>query len=412
MNMPPRRVPSVSVPARSLRATRLNRPQRSDQQRLHRLFSWSGWGRGAKAIATLATLVTGLAAIGALYVTNRTLDATRQQVAISEQGQYTDRFGKAVEQLGSDKIDIRLGGIYSLERLAKDSPRDATTITQLLATYIREHTCPTGGTITTGGPRSRPPTDVAAAFAVLAARDLNQTATWADVTGACLEHRDFGAGALENIDLGRAKLADTSFTRTVLRGVRMHEADLSAADLQGSVFLDVQANFAQFPRANLQRVALRNSSFTGANLAEARLDNMWCDDGRPDDGTPNANATQPAPTLSSGPHFTSANLTHASFTASRIPHASFLFATLEGADFSRSDLRLADFRVLRTQPPAEQVRFDNADLSGATFAGRDMRRMSLVGTNLSNSDLQDVDLRDVYLSRTNLTGANLNGAKR
>ena len=33
----------------------------------------------------------------------------------------TDRYTKAIEQLGSDKLDVRIGGIYALERVARDS---------------------------------------------------------------------------------------------------------------------------------------------------------------------------------------------------------------------------------------------------------------------------------------------------
>jgi len=38
---------------------------------------------------------------------------------LTEQGQITDRYTKAVEQLGSDKLDVRIGGIYALERIAR-----------------------------------------------------------------------------------------------------------------------------------------------------------------------------------------------------------------------------------------------------------------------------------------------------
>jgi hypothetical protein len=31
---------------------------------------------------------------------------------LTQQGQITDRYTKAIEQLGSDKLDVRLGGIY------------------------------------------------------------------------------------------------------------------------------------------------------------------------------------------------------------------------------------------------------------------------------------------------------------
>src|SRR5687767_8304711 len=39
---------------------------------------------------------------------------------IAQQGQITERFTRAVDQLGSDKIEQRVGAIYALERLATD----------------------------------------------------------------------------------------------------------------------------------------------------------------------------------------------------------------------------------------------------------------------------------------------------
>jgi hypothetical protein len=57
----------------------------------------------------------------------------------AEQGHITDRFTKAVEQLGSDKMAVRLGAIYALERISKDSPRDHWSIMETLTAYVREH---------------------------------------------------------------------------------------------------------------------------------------------------------------------------------------------------------------------------------------------------------------------------------
>jgi len=50
-----------------------------------------------------------------------------------------DRYTKAIEQLGSDKFDVRIGGIYALERIARDSARDHPTVMDVLAAFIREH---------------------------------------------------------------------------------------------------------------------------------------------------------------------------------------------------------------------------------------------------------------------------------
>src|SRR5450759_880395 len=68
-------------------------------------------------VATLAALGAG---VGLAY--------TARTYRLSREGHLTDRYTKAVEQLGSDKIEVRLGGIYALERLMHDSPADRPTI--------------------------------------------------------------------------------------------------------------------------------------------------------------------------------------------------------------------------------------------------------------------------------------------
>ena len=62
----------------------------------------------------LLTLGAGLFAAGALVFTARNF-------TLSREGQVTDRYTKATEQLGSDKMDVRIAGAYALERVARDS---------------------------------------------------------------------------------------------------------------------------------------------------------------------------------------------------------------------------------------------------------------------------------------------------
>ncbi|GAA4433080.1 pentapeptide repeat-containing protein [Actinokineospora soli] len=49
----------------------------------------------------------------------------------------TDLYTKAVEQLGSDKAPVRLGGLYALERLAQDHTDQRQTIVNVLCAYLR-----------------------------------------------------------------------------------------------------------------------------------------------------------------------------------------------------------------------------------------------------------------------------------
>jgi membrane protein implicated in regulation of membrane protease activity len=102
--------------------------------------------------------LAGLAALGSLAMATRTYRLTQQ-------GQITERYAKAIEQLGSDKLDVRLGGIYGLERIATDSERDHPTVVEVLSAFVREHSQPS--TVDddhvgddNGGPLAPPPEPV------------------------------------------------------------------------------------------------------------------------------------------------------------------------------------------------------------------------------------------------------------
>jgi hypothetical protein len=56
-------------------------------------------------------------------------DATERRI--------TELYTKAVEQLGSDKAPVRLGGLYALERLAQDNHAHRQTIVNVICAYLR-----------------------------------------------------------------------------------------------------------------------------------------------------------------------------------------------------------------------------------------------------------------------------------
>ena len=54
----------------------------------------------------------------------------------------TERFTRAIDQLGQrepGKLDVRLGGIYGLERIARDSATDLPTVVEVLCAHGREY---------------------------------------------------------------------------------------------------------------------------------------------------------------------------------------------------------------------------------------------------------------------------------
>jgi hypothetical protein len=63
---------------------------------------------------------------------------TWRQLRATQEGQLTDRYTKAVDQLGADKaLPVKVGGVYALKRIARDSPDDRQTIAEVLCTYVR-----------------------------------------------------------------------------------------------------------------------------------------------------------------------------------------------------------------------------------------------------------------------------------
>ena len=87
----------------------------------------------------LLTLAAGVAAAGALAFTALNFALSRRTFELAEQGQVTERYTKAIEQLGSQHMAVRIGAIYALERIARDSARDQPTVMEVLSAFIRDY---------------------------------------------------------------------------------------------------------------------------------------------------------------------------------------------------------------------------------------------------------------------------------
>jgi hypothetical protein len=210
---------------------------------------------GRARTAVLAALAGVLAATGAYY-THRTFGLNRQAYEHSRDtaarsheldraGQITERFSRAIDQLGATdeggnpKLDICLGGIYALERIARDSKDDHPQVVEVLTAYVREHaryrpdkpraatTASEQGQGDEAASRDgalRLATDVQAAMDVLARRELSQDRP---------EHRLNLAGTdLRSLVLDAAE--GGHLEGALLGGAHLEAADLGGAHLEGA----------------------------------------------------------------------------------------------------------------------------------------------------------------------------------
>ncbi|WP_394614622.1 pentapeptide repeat-containing protein [Lentzea sp. JNUCC 0626] len=201
-----------------------------------------------------------------------------KQHELTEQGQVTDRYTKAVEQLGKagpENLHSRLGAVYALERLGRDSPRDQTTVLEVLSAFIR--------TTAQGVPDDSPArrekcgvttVDVRAALTVLGRRDPRQDRGFTiDLRRLCLAGVNLSRVLLAEADLFRvradeARFVDASMSNAVLRLALLERTDFTDADLFA----------ADLTEAYLGKATLSSASFYDTDLRGARLHDTKHDD--------------------------------------------------------------------------------------------------------------------------------------
>ena len=68
-----------------------------------------------------------------------TASLTLRNIRLADDKQVAERFAKAVEMLGdTEKLDVRVGGIYSLEKISEDSTeRYSPIVIDILASFIK-----------------------------------------------------------------------------------------------------------------------------------------------------------------------------------------------------------------------------------------------------------------------------------
>jgi hypothetical protein len=197
---------------------------------------------------TLAQVVGGSLLLLGLYFTWRTVESAEKTLAATREGQIADRYAKAIEQLGSDNVTVRLGGIYSLERLALDSDRDYGAVIQMLAAFVRQRSpWPPMDHSLIVQTLERLPEDVQTALTVLGRRpkffehgerhrlDLTSTDLRnADLAGAHFEGAELQFSCLDGVNLIGAHLSRVILWGAWLRGAKLMISDLRYAFLNNA----------------------------------------------------------------------------------------------------------------------------------------------------------------------------------
>ena len=358
------------------------------------------------ALAAAATLIFQLVRV---WISERTTSAT-------EEGLITDRINKAVAGLGAEKtvrrqrtnregtllyedgaddkpdykkpifdettepnLEVRIGAIYALERIAQDSLRDHIQIMEILCAYIRENSNATA-------PEN---------FPLEAWEPLKDDANEAEREAhATAREERFGSHFHESkaFEWARSLPKPRNDIQVAIEVIGRRSDKQIAREQQ----VNMRGNpyRPDLRDANLQACDVSKLNLDGANLVEARLEGAILVEARLE-----------------GANLWAARLEGANLGGARLEGANLWGARLEGANLWAARLEGADLRGARLEGAnLWGARLEGANLWGARLEGADLRAARLEGANLGGARLEGANLGEARLEGANLGGARLEGA--
>lgn len=228
----------------------------------------------------------------------RTNNQTAAQLELTRNGQVAERFARAMEQLASDRVDVRVGGIYALESLLEEfeaeqrkaagsgaeadedlraGARTTSAIVEILVAYVQVRTkrVPDATAPNTahdvqavltilGRHAARVPIQVSLANTDL--RGYRLAGCVSEDQCARFDKADFSGSDLRRVDFIETSLATALFVGANLEEARLQQAMLADATLSGAGLGNTNLSGADLTRAVMQEAILTRTDVSGANL--------------------------------------------------------------------------------------------------------------------------------------------------
>ncbi|MGW1506813.1 pentapeptide repeat-containing protein [Streptomyces mirabilis] len=220
---------------------------------------------------TLLQVIGGLVVLFGAY-------ATWRQLRVSQEDYVTDRFSRAVDQLGSDKLDVRVGGLHALWRVAEQSARDREAVISIQAAYLRTHLPwpPTGLDapaadlpINDIAPLEARAADSQVALTGLGVLCRRREQSWVNLSATDLRRADCDGLWLPEVNLDRSCMEAAGLYHANLTQASLVSVNLRHADLKTAILRRARCALADLRGARLAETDLRDADFTEADLRKA-----------------------------------------------------------------------------------------------------------------------------------------------
>ena len=216
------------------------------------------------ALALFATL-SGFGVLFGFYTS-----IVRTETA--EQGQITERLNKAIENLGKSNkdgdpvIEVRIGALLALERIAQDSIRDHIQIMEIICAYVRHNSPLLDETESTGEitqiktKRKKNKDDIIDEDIQTAITIIGRRDKWPEGKKRLKKEYDHKY----EIDLFECNLCGAKFSRANLNGALLIGSDMREAWFDDADLSNAALGNADLTDAWFERATLKNTKWHGA----------------------------------------------------------------------------------------------------------------------------------------------------
>ena len=230
----------------------------------------SGAESGSTTVRNLSLVIGGvvaiLLAVWRSRVAERQADAAQRQADTAQQDLLNERYQTGAEMLGGDRLAVRLGGIYALQRLCQEHPEQYhVQIMQMFCAFARNPT---------------PDADQPEVGQRREARSDRRAISWADSQIALRAGREdpyfvrnfvIESALREDVQAIMTAIGSRSATARGLERDAGYRLDLDGADLSGASLHGSDLSGIRFDGADLRIVFFLGANLSGAHLNQADL---------------------------------------------------------------------------------------------------------------------------------------------
>ena len=242
---------------------------------------WDCWSKdesGGTAVRNLvlviATIVALPLAIWRSKVAERQAETAQRQAETAQRELLNERYQRGREMLDNEKLWVRLNGIDTLARLAREYPEDYhTQIMSSLCTFVRTPS------VEVEEQNTNLREDFQAIVKEFRGRNAvqieieNREQYQLDLSGAQLSIADLRGVNLRGVNLRGANLRRANLAWANLSGGTLTDTDLSGAQLTGAQLTGGTLSMANLSRATLTRANLTRAILLYADLTDVVLEN-------------------------------------------------------------------------------------------------------------------------------------------